>query len=151
MIINGLSVPSTWEKYPKSFLVAAVPVYHEEGTFPKTWHKLAELGITGLLKSNGCPEITEFEPVKKDAITVSYAYVIQANPQLDYFITVSIFDKDNKFLKSEASPNLVNKAGEIKSPNGEVGSIKLSVKPIGIDGIIDTKIIKFKQEQGSLF
>ena len=152
MIINGQAVPSNWTKYPKSFLVAAIPIFHEEGgDFAKAWHTLAQRGITGLLKSNGCPVITEFEPVKKDATTVSYAYVIQANPHLDYFVTISIRDKEGKFLKSEVSPNLVNMAGEIKSPNGEVGSIKLSVKPVGVDGIIDTKIISFKQEQGKLF
>ena len=152
MIINGQAVPSNWTKYPKSFLVAAIPIFHEEGgDFAKAWHTLAQRGITGLLKTGGCPEITEFEPVKKDMTTVSYAYVINANPHLDYFVTVSIYDKDSKFLKSEVSPNLVNKAVEIKSPNGEVGSVKLSVKPMGIDGVIDTKIITFKQEQGKLF
>lgn len=151
MIINGQAVPSNWTKYPKSFLVAAIPIYHEEGDFAKAWHKLAQLGITGLLKANGCPEITEFEPVKKDATTVSYTYVIDANSQLDYFVTVSIYGKDGKVLKAELSPNLVNKAGEVKSPNGEVESIKLLVKPVGIDGVVDSKIITFKQEQGKLF
>jgi len=151
MLINNQEVPSDWTKYPKSFLVAAVPIFHEEGgDFAKAWHKLAQLGLTGLLKMNGCPEITEFEPVKKDATTVSYSYVIKANPSLDYFITVSIFDKDKKFITHGASPNLIGK-GEIKSPDREIESIKLLVRVTGVDSVVDKKIITFKQEQGSLF
>jgi calcineurin-like phosphoesterase family protein len=150
MLINGQDVPTDWVDYPKSFLIAAVPIYHEQGTFPKTWHKLAQLGITGLLKSNGCPVITELKPVKKDSTTVSYSYVIKANQNLDYFISISIFDKNKRFLKSDVSPNLTGQ-GELKSPNGEVGSIKLTVRPTGIDGVIDTKTVEFRQEQAPLF
>ena len=150
MIIDGMGVPSTWEQYPKSFLMAAIPVLKAEGTFDKAWHKLAQLGITGLLKSGGCPVITDFFPVKKDMTTVSYSYVIKANPSLDYFVVVSIYDKGGKFIVSEISPKITND-GQIKSTKGEVGSVKLSVKPVGIDGVVDSKIIKFEDIQSRLF
>ncbi len=149
MLINGLEVPGDWVDYPHSFLVAAVPIFHEQGTFPKVWHKLAELGITGLLKAGGCPEIIKFQPVKKDSHTVIYSYDIKANPNLDYFISLSVFNKDKKFLKSEVSANLMGN-GEIKSPTDEVSLVRLAVRPVGIDGVIDTKSYNFRQEQPAL-
>jgi len=150
MLINGLEVPGDWIDYPYSFLVAAVPIFHEQGTFPKAWHKLAQLGITGLLKSKGCPVITEFKPVKKNTTTASYSYVIKANPRLDYIIVVSIFNKNKKLIKTNVSINLVGN-GEIESPSDEIASIRLTVRPTGIDVVVDKKEIVFRQEQPSLF
>ncbi len=150
MVINGFYVPETWEKYPNSFLVAALPILSTEKTFPKTWHKLAEIGLTGLLKVGGCPEISSFTPIKVNMRTIIYSYGIKANPRLDYFITLSIFNTKGKFLTSDFFAGLKQTNKEIKSLDDEIGSIKLSVRATGIDNVVDTRVVTFKDTQPML-
>lgn len=151
MIINGQSVPSDWVDYPYSFLVAAVPILHEEGTFPKTWHKLAMLGYTHILKLGGCPVIKEFKPVKRDSKRVDYSYKIQGSPALIYKVFISLLSNNGDVIETHFSSKLEEPGNTLTSDKGEVASIRLTVKPWDADKIVDSKTVTFQLRQASLF
>jgi hypothetical protein len=152
MLINGQAVPTDWVDYPTSFLVAAVPIYHEEGTFPKTWHRLAILGYTHILKLGGCPVIKEFNPVKKGSASVDYSYKIQGSPALIYKVFVSILDAKGNILETKFSSSLEESGDMLTSKEkSEVSAIRLTVKPWDADKIVDSKTVTFKLRQSSLF
>jgi hypothetical protein len=152
MLINGQAVPTDWKDYPYSFLVAAVPIYHEEGTFPKTWHKLAMLGYTHILKLGGCPIIKEFNPVKKDSTRVDYTYKIQGSPALIYKVFVSLLDAEGNILETKFGSGLEEPGDTMRvKDKGEVAAIRLTVKPWDADKIVDSKTVTFKLRQASLF
>ena len=152
MLINGQAVPTDWVDYPNSFLVAAVPIYHEEGTFPKTWHRLAILGYTHILKLGGCPVIKEFNPVKKDSSRVDYSYKIVGSPALIYKVFVSLLDAKGNILETKFESSLEEPGDMIKSiEKSEVAAIRLTVKPWDADKIVDSKTVTFKLRQSSLF
>ncbi len=152
MLINGQDVPTDWVDYPNSFLVAAVPIYHEEGTFPKTWHRLAVLGYTRILKLGGCPIIKGFNPVKKSSNKVDYSYKIQGSPALIYKVFVSILDNKGNILDTKFSSKL-EESGTTVDIEGkdEVMAIRLTVKPWDADKIVDSQTKSFKLRQASLF
>jgi hypothetical protein len=152
MLINGQAVPTDWEDYPHSFLVAAVPIYHEEGTFPKTWHKLAMLGYTHILKLGGCPVIKEFKPVKKSSSRVDYSYMIQGSPALIYKIFVSLLDDKGNILETRFGSSLEEPGDTMMvKDKGEVSAIRLTVKPWDADKIVDSQTKTFQLRQAPLF
>jgi hypothetical protein len=151
MLINGQGVPTDWVDYPHSFLVAAVPIYHEEGTFPKTWHRLAMLGYTHILKLGGCPIIKEFKPVKKNSASVDYSYKIQGSPALIYKVFVSLLDSKGNILETKFSSSLEEPGDMLTSKEkSEVAAMRLTVKPWDADKI-DSKTVTFQLRQASLF
>lgn len=141
--------PTDWKQYPKSFLRAAIPKLNVSKSWSDAWNWLAATGLTDILKSGGCPVIEKFNPKKTGLTTATYSYQIKANPKLNYFIALSIFDKNGKFISTNPTSKLSGE-GEIKSTKGEIGAIQLSVKPFGVDDVIDFKRIQFTEVQQPL-
>lgn len=144
--------PDNWKKYPKSFLRAAVPILNQAGSWPKAEHILAEIGLTQLFKAGGCPVIKSFKAEQRGLLGVNkiiFSYEIEANSKLDYLITISMYDKHKRFISAEPFSSL-NKTGSIEEKR-PVKSVALTIRAIGVDGVVDTKKFDFTPFQPSLF
>ena len=142
--------PTNWKLYPKSFLRAAIPILNAAGDYTVANQQLSKLGLTMLRKAKGCPEIESFTATKKGLLTVNYSYRIKANNKFGYIVVVSVYDRQGNYLQADTSTELVGK-GTIQITGAEIFSVKLRVRPVSYNTVVDTKIITFKETQPPLF